>query len=160
VSTDNDAATGSSERELVITRVLDAPRELVFKAWIDPKHLVRWWGPQGFTNTIREIDVRPGGVWRFVLHAPNGIDYENKIVYIEIVEPERLVYTHGGDAAGEPGQFQVTVTFADQSGKTKLTMHMLFESAAERDKAVKEMRAIEGANQTLDRLEKQLAEIG
>lgn len=155
-----DVVTNSAERELVITRVFNAPREVVFKAWTDPKQVVRWWGPKGFTNTVREIDVRPGGVWRFVMHSPDGVDYENKIVYIDIVKPERLVYVHSGDDEDEPGQFQVTVTFAEQGSKTELTIRMLFASAAERKKNVEEIGAVEGANQTLDRLEEHLATIG
>jgi uncharacterized protein YndB with AHSA1/START domain len=143
------------DRELVITRVFDAPRDLVFQTWTDPEHIASWWGPKGFTNTIYEMDVRPGGVWRFVTHGPDGVDYQNKIIYVEIAKPERLVYNHGEES--EPGHSQVTVTFAEQGGKTKLTMRMLFKSAAERDKVVKEFNAIEGANQTLDRLAEQLA---
>jgi uncharacterized protein YndB with AHSA1/START domain len=150
----------SAERVLVITRSFDAPRDLVFKAWTEPERLLQWWGPKGFTNTFQEIDVRPGGVWRFVMHGPDGVDYQNRIIYDEIVKPERLVYTHGSGEEGDPGQFQVTVTFAEQGGKTKLTMRMLFESAAERDKVIKEFGAIEGANQTLDRLEEHLAKMG
>jgi uncharacterized protein YndB with AHSA1/START domain len=145
----------NEDRELVITRVFDAPRELVFHAWTDPKHIGQWWGPKGFSTTTYEIDVRPGGVWRFMMHGPDGVNYPNRIVYNEIAAPERLVYTHGGDAMDEP--FHVTVTFAEQGGKTKLTMRTLFASAADRDKVVKESGAIEGANQTLDRLAEQLA---
>ncbi len=143
---------GTADREIIATRVFDSPRELVFKMWTDPKHVARWWGPKGFTNTIYEMDVRPGGVWRFVMHGPDGVDYQNKIVYAEIVKPERIVYSH---VSGP--QFQVTATFAEQGHKTKLTVRMFFESAAQRDKVVKEFGAVEGLNQTLGRLEEQLA---
>jgi uncharacterized protein YndB with AHSA1/START domain len=152
-------ATSAADREILITRVIDAPRELVFKAWTDPQHVARWWGPRGFTNTIHEMDVTPGGVWRFVMHGPDGVDYKNKIVFIEVVKPERLVYNHGGDDEGEPGHFHVTVTFAEHGGKTELTMRSLFGSAAERDKVVNEFNAIEGGNQTLDRLEEYLTKM-
>ena len=148
-----------TDRELVITRLFAAPRELVFEAWTDPNHVARWWGPRGFTITTHEMEVWPGGVWRFIMHGPDDVDYDNKIVYTEIVEPERLVYTHGSGEAGEPWQFQVTVTFAGQGNQTQLTMRMLFASAADRAKAVEEFGAIEGANQTLDRLEEHLAKI-
>jgi uncharacterized protein YndB with AHSA1/START domain len=148
----------TSEREIVITRVFDAPRVLVFEAWTDPRHLVHWWGPKGFTNTFREIDVRPGGVWRFIMHGPDGRDYQNKIVYDEIVKPERLVYSHHGDE-GEPVRFQTTVTFAEQGGETELTMRMVFQSATERNRVVKEYRAIEGGNHTLDRLAEHMSRI-
>ncbi|MCU1334596.1 MAG: hypothetical protein JWO19_177 [Bryobacterales bacterium] len=148
-------ASDTSDREMVITRVFDAPRELVFDAWTDPKHIGSWWGPKGFKTTTYEIDVRPGGVWRFVMHGPDGVDYQNKIVYLEIVRPERLVYDHGeGDG---PGLFQATVTFAEAAGKTRLTMRALFRSAAERDEVVTKRKAIEGGNQTLDRFGEHLA---
>jgi uncharacterized protein YndB with AHSA1/START domain len=143
------------ERELVLTRIFDAPRELVFDAWTDTKHIGSWYGPTGFTITTHEIDVRPGGVWRFIMHGPDGVDYPNKIVYLEIVRPERLVYNHGDD--GEPGSFHVTVTFAEQGGKTRLTMRSLFNTAAEREYVVTHYHAIEGGNQTLDRLAQHLA---
>ena len=123
------------------------------------KHLVHWWGPKGFTNTIHEIDVRPGGLWRFIMHGPNGVDYPNLIVFNEIVKPDRLVYTHGTGEADDPEQFQVTVTFAEQAGKTNLKMLSIFRSAAARDKVIKEYGAIEGANQTLDCLEELLSKL-
>ena len=139
---------GTADREIVATRVVDAPREHVFEMFTDRQHVARWWGPKGFTSTIDEMDVRPGGVWRFVMHGPDGIDYKNKIVYDEIARPERLVYTHTGGA-----QFQATATFTSYGEKTVLAMRMLFESSRERDRAVKKFGAIEGLSQTLDRLE-------
>lgn len=108
------AARATSDREIVLTRVLDAPRELVFDAWTDRKHIAQWWGPRGFTTTIHEMDVRPGGVWRFMMHGPDGVDYPNRIVFREVVKPERLVYDHGSDDPADPAQFHVTVTFAKQ----------------------------------------------
>jgi len=146
----------SADREILTTRLFDAPRHLVFEAWTDPKHLARWWGPNGFTLTLRSIDVRPGGVWRFVMHGPDGVDYENRIVYDEIVRPQRLVYHHAGGEDVEPVQFQVTVTFEDEGGKTRLTMRMLFPSAAERDLVAEKYGAVEGARQTLGRLAEHL----
>jgi uncharacterized protein YndB with AHSA1/START domain len=153
----NNTFTSVEDRELIITRVFHAPRELVYKVWTDPEHIPQWWGPRGFTITVQEIDVRPGGVWRYVMHGPDGIDYDNKIVYIEVESPERLVYSHGGGE--EDDSFQVTVTFAEQVDKTELTMRMLFKSAEELDKVVKQYGAIEGAKSTLDRLEEQLAKM-
>jgi uncharacterized protein YndB with AHSA1/START domain len=145
-------------REIVITRVFDAPRELVFEMWTDPKHLVHWWGPRGFTTTIQEMDVRPGGLWRKIMHGPDGANYPNHSVFLEVVRPERLVFTHGGRREGGPSvEFEQTVTFEDQGGKTRLTMRLLFPSAAECDRVVKEFNAIEGGNQTLDRLGERLA---
>ena len=88
------AASNTSDREIVVMRVFDSPRALVFKAWTDPKHLAHWWGPNGFSITTYEMEFKPGGVWRFVMHGPDGRDYQNENVYVEIAEPERLVYMH------------------------------------------------------------------
>jgi uncharacterized protein YndB with AHSA1/START domain len=144
--------TDTSDREIIATRVLNAPRDLVFKMWTDPKHIAQWWGPKGFTNTIYEMDVRPGGVWRFTMHGPDGVDYPNHNVFVEVVTPERLVFDH----IAVP-KFHVTVTFAEQDGKTRLTMRMLFDSVAEYD--LVKGYAVEGNKQTLDRLEAILAQV-
>ena len=146
-STISDSAADTSDREIVVTRIFDAPRALVFKAWTDPKHLAQWWGPNGFSITTYEMEFKPGGVWRFVMHGPDGRDYQNENVYVEIAEPERLVYRHVSDPKHE-----TTVTFADVGGKTKLTARMVFESAALRDNTVKAFGAVEGLKQTLGRL--------
>jgi len=98
-------------------RVIDAPRELVWSVWTDPKHLAQWWGPDGFTTTTSSFDFRPGGVWRFVMHGPDGRDYENRITFDAIVKPERLEYHHGGGDDVEPVQFRTTVVFDDLGGK-------------------------------------------
>ncbi|UUZ82900.1 SRPBCC family protein [Paenibacillus sp. P26] len=157
--TGNKAGSGTvtsvEGRELIVNRVFHAPRELVYRAWTDPEHLPGWWGPKGFTITVRSIEVKPGGVWNYVMHGPDGVDYENRITYKEVVSPERIVYSHGDDVDGE--QFEVTVTFVQQGDKTRLTMRMLFKTMAELEKATKEYGAIEGAKSTLDRLEEQLA---
>ncbi len=111
----------NEEQELVLTRVFDAPRELVFKVWTDPKHVAQWWGPQGFTNPVCELDLRPGGAIRIHMRGPDGTVYPMTGVYQEVVQPERLVFTIAVlDANGNP-MFEVltTVTFAEQSGKTK-----------------------------------------
>jgi uncharacterized protein YndB with AHSA1/START domain len=153
---DNLMVSETTDRELVITRLLNAPRELVFKAWTDPKHIAQWWGPIGFTTTTSEMDVRTGGVWRFIMHGPDGTDYKNKIVYIEVKKPERLVYQHADDEGAEPVNFHVTVTFEKQGEKTKLMMRMLFETAAELERVNREYGATEGAYQTIDRLQEYL----
>lgn len=152
-----NGTSAESRREIVISRVFDAPRDLVFRAWTTSQHVAQWWGPNGFTNTISEMDVRPGGVWQFVMHGPDGTEYNNQISYLEVVEPERLVYAHCGDEAVGSGQFHVTVIFAEQGDKTKLTMRLLFDSAEERDRA-EAFGAVRGGNQTLDRLEGFLVE--
>src|SRR5215217_7891459 len=91
------AGASAADREIVITRVFDAPREMVFSAFTDPEHIGAWWGPKGFTITTHAMDVRPGGEWRFIMHGPDGVDYPNKISYLEIARPERLVYDDGDD---------------------------------------------------------------
>ncbi len=139
-----------ASREIVSTRVVDAARAIVFKAFSNPDHLVRWWGRKGFTNTFQEFDLRPGGTWRFVMHGPDGADYPNKSVFVEIVDPERIVFEH---VSGP--HFQMTIALAEQAGKTKITWRMLFESAAERDKVAK--FAVEANEQNFDRLEAELA---
>lgn len=157
MSLQNRPATLVGDREIIAVRIFNAPRDLVFKMWTDPERIGRWWGPKGFTTTTFNMDVKPGGVWRFVMHGPDGTDYENKITYLEVVEPERLVYKHGGDKDVEPVNFQVTATFEAVDQGTKLTMRMQFPSAAARDHVVKTFGADEGLNQTIGRLEEQLA---
>ena len=147
----SNEAQAASDREIVATRTYDAPRELVFRMWIDPRHVARWWGPNGFTTTIHEMDVRPGGVWRFVMHGPDGRDYRNKIVYVEVETPSRIVYDH---VSGP--QFRTTATFAERGGRTEVTVRMEFKTAAERDKTAREFGAVEGLSQTLGRLGGQL----
>jgi uncharacterized protein YndB with AHSA1/START domain len=148
-------AKSSADREIVITRLIAAPPARVFDAWTNPEQVVQWWGPRGFTTTTHRMEVKPGGVWRFVMHGPDGRDYQNKITYIEVVRPERLVYKHGGDE--EPVSFQTTVTFVPQGRKTLITMRAVFPTSAERDRVVKEFGAVEGGKQTLERLGEHLA---
>ncbi len=153
MNTTHNDKTNTADRDIVTTRVLNAPRERVFKAWTDPDQLVHWWGPKGFTNTFHEFDLRPGGIWRFVMHGPDGVDYQNKSVFVEVVNPERIIFDH---VSGP--RFQVVVSFGEQSGKTELTFRMRFESAAECDKV--KAFAIEAKEQNFDRLEAQLAKMG
>lgn len=140
----------TSDREIVVSRRFDAPRELVWEAFTRPEHVGHWWGPQGFTTTTQEMDVRPGGAWRFIMHAPNGVDYQNFVRYTEVVKPERLAYQHGEDE--EHIHFEVTVTFVERDGETEVTLRQVYDTAEARDRSVKEFGAIEGARQTLGRL--------
>jgi uncharacterized protein YndB with AHSA1/START domain len=148
----------ASDREIVISRILDAPRELVWRAMTDPKLVVHWWGPHGFTTSIEEMDVRPGGVWKHTMIGPDGVQYPNRSVFREVVAPERIVYTHGGHREGGPGvSFESTWTFESEAdGKTKLTMRIVFATAEKRDFIIKEFGAVEGGKQTLERLAEQL----
>lgn len=144
-------ATGIvGERQIVITRTFDAPRELVFEALLDPRHIDEWWGPTGFTTTTRSFEPRVGGTWRFVMRGPDGVEYPDYISYTEIVRPERLAYEHGDD---DGPAFTVVIAFQDLApGRTALTMTSTFPSRAARDRVVAEYGAIEGGSQTLARL--------
>jgi uncharacterized protein YndB with AHSA1/START domain len=139
-------------RSIIGTREFDAPRPLVFSAWTDPKHLAQWWGPYGFTTTTSSFDFRPGGVWRFVMHGPDGRDYQNRVTFDEIVAPERIVYRHGGADDVEPVQFRTTVIFQDIGGRTRIIWRGEFPSAAERDRVIKEYGAAKGLEQCMARL--------
>jgi len=141
----------TADREIVTTRLIDAPRELVFEAWTDPQHVAHWFGPNGFVTTTHAMDVRPGGVWRFTMRGPDGKDWPNVVTYEQVVRPERLVYLHGDET--EPDMFHNTVTFDDQEGKTALTMRAVFKTAAARDFVARERGAVEGGQQTVSRLE-------
>jgi uncharacterized protein YndB with AHSA1/START domain len=147
-----ESAAETSDREIVTTRVFDAPRALVFEAWSRPEHLARWWGPRGFTITTHEHDFRPGGVWRLTMHGPDGTDYANRHVFEEIVPNERIVHRHNAGHDGGHVASRFTVTFADEGEKTRVTMRMVFASAAERDAVDEKYHAVEGAKQTLARL--------
>lgn len=142
----------TADREIVLTRVVDAPRELVFDVWLDPAHVERWWGPDGFRTTTHEMDPRPGGVWRFIMHGPDGTDYENRIAYLDIERPERLVYRQTGDGETADVRFHTTVTFATEGAGTRVTLRSLFESPEERARVVERYGAIEGGEQHLARL--------
>jgi uncharacterized protein YndB with AHSA1/START domain len=139
-----------ADRELVATRTFNAPPSLVFKLWIDPNHVGKWWGPRGFTTTTHEMDVRPGGHWKFTMHGPDGKAYPNDIEYIEIDPPNLLVYDHFHP------DFRSTVTFEEKAGKTCVTVWMLFATAEERALVVKQNKADVGLRQHLESLEAHL----
>ena len=151
-ATADPAASDTADREIVVSRLIEAPPDLVFEAWTDPRHVAKWWGPRGFTTTTHEMDVRPGGDWRLTMHGPDGRDYYNHIVFDEVVRPERLVYRHVPETGTEPVSFQTTVTFVAQGSATLLSMRMLFPSAKARDYVAEKYGALEGAHQTIERL--------
>ncbi len=152
-------AENTSDREIVLTRVLHAPRELVWQAWTDPKHVTHWWGPRGFTTTIKKMDFRVGGSWEHVMHGPDGANYPNKSTFKEIVPLERITYSHGGGRETGPGAtFVATWTFETVEGnKTRLTGRMVFPSAEARDFVAREFGAVEGGRQTLERASEYVA---
>ena len=125
------AAADAAQRELVITRLVDAPRDMVYRAWTEPQQAMQWWGPEGLTVVALEMDVRPGGQWRKCMRAADGTDYWRKGVYREVAAPERLVFTYvSDDPLGAPGHATlVTVTFEERGAKTMMTLrHSGFES--------------------------------
>jgi uncharacterized protein YndB with AHSA1/START domain len=146
-----------SDREVRFTRLLDAPRELVWQAWTDPLHIHQWWGPTGFTTTTTSFDLRVGGEWTHVMHGPDGTDYPNRVVFREIVPPSLLVYEHGWDLPGAPLDFKTVLTFKAEGKKTRLTMHMAFYDAEAFKVAVERYGAIEGGMQHVARLAEYLA---
>lgn len=142
-------------RDIVGTRIYDAPRELVWRMWTEPEHIARWWGPNGFSLTTHEMDVRPGGVWDFVMHGPDGTDYKNKIIYREVTPHERLAWSHVSGPL-----FEAEATFqARDDGRTQVTMRMHFASAELRNTVAKQYGAIEGLQQTLGRLVDELQQV-
>jgi uncharacterized protein YndB with AHSA1/START domain/GNAT superfamily N-acetyltransferase len=133
------------DREFVTSRVIDAPRERVFKAFSDPARLARWWGPEGFTNTFEKFDLRPGGTWRFVMHGPDGTRYPNESVFVDVVPPQRIVLDH---TSGH--HFRMTITFAAHGEQTVVGWRQVFDTAAERERIAKIV--LEANEQNLDRL--------
>lgn len=148
-----DSNASTTDREIVLTRVFDAPRELVWKAWTDPKHITQWWGPRGFTTTIHEMDLRPGGLYRHTMRGPDGNECPNTCIFREIVEPEYISYSQTGGKPGEAvATSEVAWIFEAQGDKTKLTLRMVFPSAEARKHIETKHGVIEGGTQTLDRL--------
>ena len=145
------------DREIELSRVIDAPRELVFEAWSDPKHLTQWFGPKGFRIATKEIDVRTGGVWRFDMIAPDGTVYPNRMQFRRIEPPHLIEMDHGSDKDDDPDMFRVIITFDAQSdGKTVLTLRQLHPTKAQRDAKVG-FGAVEFGHQTLDKLAQHVA---
>jgi uncharacterized protein YndB with AHSA1/START domain len=145
------AQSATVDREIVISRVVDAPRELVFEAFTEVRHLSRWWGPEGFTTTTRSFEFRVGGEWDFVMHGPDGTEYQEWISWTEIVPPERIVLLHG-ESRGDPNAFESLLTFASDGARTRIGMRTMFPTKELRDEAVEKYHAIEGGRQTLSKL--------
>ena len=152
-ATERDAPTrtATADREIVISRVIDAPRELVFEAFTAVRHLSRWWGPEGFTTTTRAFEFRVGGVWDFVMHGPDGTDYAEWITWTEIDPPERIALRHG-ESRDDPNTFESVLTFAADRAATRIEMRTVFPTRQLRDEAVEKYHAIEGGRQTLANL--------
>ena len=144
------------DREIVLSRVFDAPRDLVFRAWTEKEHFAKWFGPRGFTTTIREADMRVGGLLRFELRAPNGQVWDSRIAFLEMKRPELLVYEHGLDKDDDPERFHVTITFDEQSDKKTVVTLRQLHPTKERRAIVIGFGAVELGYQTLDKLAEHL----
>ena len=153
----NDRTAWALDREIVLSRVIAVPRNLVFKAWTDPQHLPHWFGPAGFKVETQEIDIRAGGRWRFVLVAPDGTRYDHRMVFLKVEAPYLLEVDHGTYKDDDPGRFRMIVTFDEQSdGKTVITLRQLHPTSAQRDATIG-FGAVELGYQTLDKLALHLA---
>jgi uncharacterized protein YndB with AHSA1/START domain len=144
-ASENSTQDREEDREIVSTRIFDAPRDLVWQAWSEPQHLRFWWGPKGFRNTFETFEFKQGGVWQFIMHGPDGTNYPQEWVFIEITPPSRIILDH----LTAP-KFRVTATFEELDGKTKVTFRQLFEEAAVCDSV--KPRAVPGNEQFFDKL--------
>jgi uncharacterized protein YndB with AHSA1/START domain len=158
ISSDGEPDHAISDREIVIARIIGAPRELVFKAFTEVRHLSRWWGPEGFSTTTRSFEFRAGGAWDFVMHGPDGTDYQEWITWREIVAPERIALLHG-ESRDDPNAFESVLTFEPAGAETRIVMRTVFPTKALRDQAVEKYHAIEGGQQTLGHLAAYVAEL-
>src|ERR687885_1836135 len=150
--------SATADREIVISRVIRAPREVVFEAFTEVRHLSRWWGPEGFTTTTRSFEFRVGGDWDFVMHGPDGTDYQEWITWREIVPPERIGMLHG-ESRNDPNAFESVLTFEPAGEQTRIVMRAVFPTKELRDEAVEKYHAIEGGEQTLRNLAAYVTEV-
>jgi uncharacterized protein YndB with AHSA1/START domain len=157
-SSGREPAQATADREIVISQLIDTPRVVVFEAFTRVRHLSRWWGPNGFTTTTRSFEFRVGGVWDFVMHAPDGTDYQEWITWREIVPPERIALLHG-ESRDDPNAFESVWTFEPAGEQTQIVMHTLFPTKELRDEAVQKYHAIEGGEQTLRSLAAYIMEV-
>ena len=148
-----ESNSSTKDREIIISRTLNAPVELVWEAWTNPEHIANWWGPNGFTNTITKMDLTPGGEWLLVMHGPDGTDYKNKSIFKEIVPHKKIVFEHIAP------NFIATIDFEAQGEKTHLNWHMLFETAEEFIRVVKTFKADEGLKQNIEKLSDYLTQL-
>ncbi len=148
----------TADREVTISRVIDAPRELVFEAFTDVGHLSHWWGPDGFTTTTASFEFRVGGEWDFVMHGPDGTDYQEWISWTDIAVPERIAMLHG-ERRGDPNAFETVLTFEPDGSATRIDMRTVFPTKQLRDEAVEKYHAVEGGHQTLSHLADYVGEL-
>ncbi|MDG4774982.1 SRPBCC family protein [Solwaraspora sp. WMMD792] len=152
------AEPATADREIMISRVIDAPPELVFEAFTELRHLAQWWGPEGFSTTTRSFEFRLGGEWDFVMYGPDGTDYSEWITWTEIVPPERIALLHG-ESRDDPNAFESTLAFTPDGAATRISMRTVFPTRELRDQAVEKYHAIEGGEQTLSNLAAYVADL-
>jgi len=140
------------DREIFLSRTLNAPIALVWEVWTQPGHIANWWGPVGFTNTISTMDMQVGGEWNLVMHGPDGKDYINKSIFREVILHKKIVYEH----ISYP-RLVATIEFAEQGDQTLITWHMLFESREQFIEVAKAHKVVEGQKQNVEKLEAYLA---
>ena len=148
----------TADREIVLSRVIAAPRDLVFEVFTQVRHLAQWWGPDGFTTTTRSFEFRAGGVWDFVMRGPDGTDYQEWITFTDIVPPERIALVHGA-FRDDPDAFDSVLTFEPSAEGTRVVMRTVFPSKEVHDEAVEKYHAVEGGQQTLNNLAAYVARI-
>lgn len=158
VTKSGDGESATADREILISREIDAPRELVFEAFTRVRHLSQWWGPEGFTTTTRSFEFRVGGAWDFVMHGPDGTDYQEWITWREIVPPERIALLHG-ESPADPDAFESFLTFESTGERTRIAMRTVFPTRELRDQAVEKYHAVEGGEQTLSNLAAYVADL-
>lgn len=137
----------AEKREMRITRLLNAPVELVWEVWTKPEHLVNWWGPNGFTTTIQQMNVKEGEEWRLTMHGPDGTNYPNRSIFKEVVPFEKIVFEHFNP------HFITTVVFTSKDGQTEIDWRMLFDTEELLETVVKAHKADEGLKQNVEKLE-------
>ncbi|MDI9256830.1 MULTISPECIES: SRPBCC family protein [Flavobacterium] len=138
----------TTDREINFSRLLNAPIDLVWEVWTNPDHIKNWWGPNGFTNTIHKMEIKPEGEWNLIMHGPDGTDYDNKSIFKEVVLHQKIIYEH----TSVP-KFTSTIQFESIANQTQLHWKMLFESKEEMIEVVKKFNAADGLRQNVEKLE-------
>jgi uncharacterized protein YndB with AHSA1/START domain len=151
---DDESVKSEKNRTMAATRILNAPRDLVWKVFTEPEHIKHWWGPNGFSITTDKHEMRAGGEWNFTMHGPDGTDYRNEMVFVELVPNERIVFSHGPFP-----KFQMHIELTDLGDKTELRWRNVFEDDQEFKQAVEVFHAVEGQQQTIGRLSEYLSKI-
>jgi uncharacterized protein YndB with AHSA1/START domain len=158
-STKSSVLENTTDREILVTHVFSAPRAMVWAAWVDPWQVSQWWGPKGFTTTMSEMDPRPGGRWRLIMHGPDGTNYPNDCVFTEVIPQRRIAYRLSGGKEGAPIEhFETIATFEDEGNGTRISIRTVFDSPESRDRNVRDYGSIDGAHQMFERLQDHLNE--